>query len=40
MFPAYEMTLAEGINIERRLFYQTFATVSFVLLAVNYNIKL
>jgi len=34
------MTLAEGIHFERRLFYQTFATVSFVPLAVNFSIEL
>jgi len=40
MFPAYEMTLAEGLNVERRLFYQTFATVSFMPIAVKFSYKL
>jgi len=31
MFLASEVSLAEGIHFERRLFHQTFATVSFAL---------
>lgn len=27
-FPAFEMTLAEGTKLEKKLFYSTFATVS------------
>ena len=27
-FSAFEMTLAEGVKLEKKLFYSTFATVS------------
>ena len=35
LFPAFEMTLAEGTRFERRFFHQTFATVGFVLISVD-----
>jgi len=28
MFTAFEMTLAEGLHFEKRMFHSTFATVS------------
>ena len=35
VFPAFEMSLAEGIHFERRFFHQTFATVISMLLFIN-----
>jgi len=40
LFPAFEMTLAEGTRFERRFFHQTFATVSFVVTSVNKTNKI
>ena len=31
LFIAFEMTLEEGLNLEKRFFHQTFGTVSMVL---------